>query len=252
MTADQRIPDILLERYRLNELPIGDATRVAEQLARDSELRARLAALERSDQALHEPIDRLGRRLAEKSRRPLRRLVLWALPAAAILAGVVVTAVVRMRGADVVREEERIKGSGSSLALYRRTPAGSERLADGTVARTGDVIRIGYRAAGHAYGAIVSVDGAGSVTMHLPLDGGRAAALKPGTTVLLDQAYELDDAPRWERFYFVVADSAFDVGPVEQAAREAARKPAELPPARLALPRAFEQANFTLQKESRP
>jgi hypothetical protein len=98
----------------------------------------------------------------------------------------------------------------------------------------------------------VSIDGAGNVTMHLPPAGDRAAALKHETTVLLDQAYELDDAPRWERFYFVAGESPFDVAPVMQAARDAAAKISGLPPAGLALPRGLEQSGFTLQKESRP
>ena len=40
--------------------------------------------------------------------------------------------------------------------------------------------------------------------------------------MLLDQAYELDDAPRWERFYFVTGDTPFAVAPIVDAARRAA------------------------------
>jgi hypothetical protein len=70
--------------------------------------------------------------------------------------------------------------------------------------------------------------------------------------VLLAQAYELDDAPLWERFYFIAGDTPFDVAPVMQAARDAAAKASGSPPAGLALPRGLEQTSFTLQKESRP
>jgi hypothetical protein len=101
----------------------------------------------------------------------------------------------------------------------------------------------------------VSIDGRGAVTMHLPPAGTHAAALKNEPTVLLDQAYELDDAPRWERFYFVTGDAAFDAAPVLQAARDAANGHSQQPPPDLALPptvaQSLEQAGFTLQKESR-
>jgi hypothetical protein len=128
-----------------------------------------------------------------------------------------------------------------ALALYRRTAAGSESLADGSVARAGDLVRVGYRSAGHAYGVIFSIDGRGHVTMHLPPAGGRAAPLGRETTVLLDTAYELDDAPLWERFYFVASDAPFGVAPVVDAVRRAA-----------ALPKGLEQSTISLQKEDRP
>ena len=129
--------------------------------------------------------------------------------------------------------------------MYRRTSGGSETLADGAVARQGDLVRVGYRSAGHAYGVIFSIDGRQTVTMHLPREGDRAAPLAREATVLLDRAYELDDASLWERFYFVAGDAPFDVAPIVAAARRA-------PSAALALPRGLDQATFSLQKEARP
>jgi hypothetical protein len=265
MSADNRIPDILLERYRLNELPNDEADRLAAQVAEDSQLRERIAALEASDEQLRQ--DRVPDRLEEGARRklagagakPRRSAVYWAMPAVAVTALVVIAVALVSappdRGSPAEQLKggsDRIKGLEPALALYRRTAEGSETLADGAVARKGELIRVGYRPAGRSYGAIVSIDGAGNVTMHLPPSGDRAAALKHETLVLLDQAYELDDAPRWERFYFVAGESPFDVGPVIQAARNAAAKTSGLPPVALALPRGLEQSSFTLQKESRP
>jgi hypothetical protein len=283
MTADH-IPDIVLERYRLNELPPADAARMAGEIGRDARLRERLEALDRSDHELDAHLDRLRTRLAASSVRGVRllerrslgeggqpdlsanrvRSIAWPIPAAVAI-GVVLAAVVwQTRAPFVVPEQpdsgtDRIKGTAVSgrpaLAVYRRTNDGSEQLADGTVAHAGDLIRVGYRSAGHSYGVIVSIDGAGAVTMHLPPAGTRAAALKNEPTVLLDQAYELDDAPRWERFYFVTGDAAFDAAPVLQAARDAANAHSQQPPPDLALPptvaQSLEQAGFTLQKESR-
>jgi hypothetical protein len=280
MTADH-IPDLVLERYRLNELPPAGAARMAGEIGRDPSLRERLAALDRSDHELNAHLDRLRTRLAAQvhvgpaeagphsrleSATPLvgsafRRTYI----PAAVAIGVVLGAVIWQTRAPVVvpapseTGTDRIKGTAASgrpaLAVYRRTNDGSEQLADGTVAHAGDLIRVGYRSAGHTYGVIVSIDGAGAVTMHLPPAGTHAAALKNEPTVLLDQAYELDDAPRWERFYFVTGDAAFDAAPVLQAARDAANAHSQQPPPDLALPptvaQSLEQAGFTLQKESR-
>jgi hypothetical protein len=283
MTADH-IPDLMLERYRLNELPPADAARMAGEIGRDANLRERLAALDRSDHELDAHLDRLRTRLAASSvrgvglleRRSLGeggqpdlsanrlRSLAWPLPAAVAI-GVVLGAVIWQTRAPFVMPApseagtDRIKGTAAggrpTLAVYRRTSDGSEQLADGTVAHAGDLIRVGYRSAGHSYGVIVSIDGAGTVTMHLPPAGTRAAALKSDATVLLDQAYELDDAPRWERFYFVAGDTAFDAAPVLQAARDAAKTRGQQPPSDLSLPpkdaQSLEQAGFTIQKESR-
>lgn len=119
---------------------------------------------------------------------------------------------------------ERIKGMRPALALFRKSERGSEALADGDVARAGDLVRVGYRAAGRAYGVILSIDGRGAVTLHLPAGGGRAAALHPGDTVLLGHSYELDDAPR------------------------AAAKRSGAPPQALALPPSLDQSTFLLLK----
>jgi hypothetical protein len=111
---------------------------------------------------------------------------------------------------------------------------------------------VGYHAAGHAYGVIVSIDGRRLVTLHLPRDGERAVPLGREATVLLDHAYELDDAPRWERFYFVTGNEPFLVSAVVIAAERAALVSRDDTPATLSLPAGLTQSVFSLQKESQP
>ncbi len=144
----------------------------------------------------------------------------------------------------------RTKGLGPTLSLFRKTPSGSETLADGDLAREGDVIRIGYRPLGRHYGVIVSLDGRGGVTRHLPERGGSAAVLQGSEVVLLAHAYQLDDAPDWERFFFVTADAPFPVATVEDAARRVAGTAGAA--AGLPLPQTLEQSAFLLTKERRP
>jgi len=260
--TEHPVHDIVLERYRLNELAPEDAADVARQLGRDARLRERLAALEESDIVLHEHVRAMERRLVARPQPARRRAIMWAIPAVVVAASLTMVVVAR-RPASVTPvtlvagpSSDRVKGASSNsvpgLALYRRTPDGSERLADGAVAHAGDVIRVGYHAAGRPYGVIVSIDGAGGVTMHLPAAGDQAVVLKDGATVLLDQAYELDAAPRWEQFYFIAGRTAFEVAPIVRAARDAAAAHTGSPPAGLAVPRSLEQASFTLQKERRP
>jgi hypothetical protein len=259
------VPDIILERYRLNELPKQQSDRLTDRLAHDAPLRDRLDALARSDDELRRGAlpatlaERLRTAAAARThashRSAWRSAAYWALPACAVMAAIVIIAVARTQGpgsvASNAADGDRIKGPGAVLALYRRTDGGSETLADGAIARAGDLLRVGYRAAGRPYGVILSIDGRGTVTMHLPASGDRAAALDRGATVLLDAAYELDDAPQWERFYFITGDTAFRVAPVVDAARRAAGDHRSAP-AVLALPHGLEQSTFSLQKEARP
>jgi hypothetical protein len=247
------IPDVLLERYRLNELPGAAHADIARAAAADASVLARLDALDRSDaeiRARYAPgvlaphADSHGScRAGARSRGTRRALVLAGALAAAVLALVVAIPRLAMAPGDT-----RIKGAAArpALAVYRRTPAGSERLADGDVARAGDLLRIGYAAAGKSYGVILSIDGAGGVTLHLPREGDEAPALAPGGLNLLDSSYELDEAPRIERFYFVTGTEPFHVGPIVLAARRAGPAPPLLP-----LPSGLEQVTFAVHKEVR-
>jgi len=248
--AEPRLPDIVLERYRLNELPPAEHNRLSDRLRRDEALRLRLESLDQSDREIRRDyrpevfIQRMQERL---SARPVRgRFPAWALPAVLVAATLVLVVFLPRMGPSET-DGDRIKGLLPGLAVFRKTDSGSETLADGAIAHSGDVIRLGYRAAGKPYGVILSIDGRGAVTRHLPPNGDQAASLHGEPTVLLDQAYELDDAPRWERFYFVTGETAFAVQPVMDAARRAASNPRPQPA--LELPRGLEQSIFLLQKE---
>jgi hypothetical protein len=89
----------------------------------------------------------------------------------------------------------------------------------GAKAHAGDFLRIGYHSGGFPYGAIVSVDGNGSVTRHWPVDGARAARLEKGEA-LLPEAFVLDAAPAYERFYFVVSSRPFELDPLIESLRD--------------------------------
>jgi len=273
------IPDLLLERYRLNEASAAEKADIERRLREDATLRERLAEIERSDAEIRASdftaslathvedtaarrsaagSRRVGSALrrilhARASRRASARILRWALPLAVGVAAMVVVVVGSRSGS--VRPDpsgERIKGLRPSLSVFRQTPAGSEKLADASTARAGDVVRLAYQAAGQSHGVIVSIDGRGGVTVHLPPIGGMAARLKPGDRVLLDQAYELDDAPRWECFYFVTAPAPFDVQPIVDAAKRAAAGHPASPPSTLPVSQSLEQSRFVLQKAQRP
>jgi hypothetical protein len=254
------VPDLYLERYRLGELPEDERDRIERLLVLDPELRDRLEALQASDAevARDYPAPLMDERIRARARAEgvSRRTAasgkgsggwMTALAAARrawVMPALAAAAVVLAVGVGVVRPPAPddgilLKGGAAELVVYRKTAAG-------------DLVRVGYRAAGQPYGAILSTDGNGNVTLHMPRSGGRATSLAPGATVLLDFSYELDDAPRWERFYLVTGDEPFPLEPVRRAARAVATAGSPGAPPPLPLDGELDQSVFTLSKESVP
>jgi hypothetical protein len=238
MTTDSGrspVPDLWLERLRLGELAPADARALEDRLRHDPEARARLEAIDRDDR--EQRAARLPHRIATAARqriaargpdvhRPrVRTLTVAAAGAACLLA--VAAVIVRSPQLPGTSPDDgdgdRLKGTGPAIVAFRKAGDTSAPLRDGDTARERDVIRLGYQSAGRAFGAIVSIDGRGVVTQHLPVSGTTAVRLAASGVALLDAAYELDDAPRFERFCLVTSDRPFDVGVVLDAARTAAR-----------------------------
>ena len=246
--------DWKLERFRLNELPEEEMGAVQRALDEDPDLRARLKALEGSDREIHAsyPTEWMARQVARRLERrgpssisrfgphlALAAVIVLAVVFAIYLPGPEAPPTWDRKGVDGIR----LKGVKPDLLLYRKRASEVEQLADSSVAYAGDLIQIFYRAAGKPFGVIVSVDGRGTVTRHLPASGTSAVRLIQGDPVSLDYSYELDDAPKWERFYFLTADTSFDVRDVAQAA--------EGSPDSLRVGREIEQFAITLYKGGR-
>ena len=252
---DDPIPDLFLERLRLGELPAAESERLRRRLGQDPALRRRLEEMEREaapPAALAAGVRaRLG---PAPARARAARPALWLAVAAAGGLGFAAWPLLHHTGgaatgpATVATPDPLVRAKGllPALRLFRKTRTGSEVLPEGARGRKGDLIRIAYRAGGQSYGAIVSVDGRGTVTRHLPARGTHAVGLGAGE-VLLDQSYELDDAPRFETFYLVTGPDPFDLEPVLAAAQRAAGTGGpSAPPLPLAPP--LEQSVVSLEK----
>ncbi|ATB33915.1 ActD-like protein [Melittangium boletus] len=259
MSTPHRTPDWLLERIALGELPPDELAEARARLAREPDGDARLAALEAENQALlaRRPPAAVAREVEVRARRasPERRL-LPALALVPVLAGLALLMVppdpapVGMSGGDsALTEVTRAKGLRPRLLVHRDGASGPEELAEKTLAQAGDVVQLSYVAGDAAYGAILSVDGRGVVTLHAPESGASALPLSSSGAHALPHAYALDDAPAFERFFFITSDQPFALEPVLAAARDlAASDDAHLVP--LALPPGLGQTSFTLEKSA--
>ena len=258
----RRIPDIALEQYLLGELPKREMAEVNRLLERDDGLRARLEELKLSNREIldHYPANEMSRKIQSKLDHPSTQGSLlrpWPMRALVAAATLILLVLLLPKEFDSVRPIEttstqRAKGSEPQLKLYRKTPTGSEALEDGARVAPGDVIRIAYLAAGRSYGVIASVDGRGTVTLHVPSHGNQSVKLKNDGQILLDFALELDDAPRWERFYFVAGDTPFEVASVLEAAEQIDIERSADRPERLNVSNGLDQFVVTLAKGENP
>jgi Predicted transmembrane transcriptional regulator (anti-sigma factor) len=238
-----RLPDLLLERYALGELSEAERSRVETVLSSDPAARARLDELEASSDDI---LDRYpgaeiaasikrrmltssegsaGRRSAPGARFS-RGLGLSAAAVALVLVGAVVAR--SFLWAPSQDDMLRAKGGAPGLMIYKKTAGDPQLLADGDRAAKGDVLQIRYAAGAARYGVIVSIDGRGSITWHLPPSATSAMPSMPSSResprleesgAFLGSAYELDDAPDFERFFIVSSGEAFDPAKVGAALR---------------------------------
>lgn len=192
-----------LERYVLRELPAERLAQLDERCASDPELAQQVAALRASNAEVlrAQPPELVAAQITrrQQARGQRRRLALHLLATAGVAAALVVASVREDDGG------ERTKGAARpALELWLSEARGPRLLRDGEEVSAGATVQLGYRAAGARYGVIGSIDGRGGATLHFPsgADGATALAAPP---TLLDHAYQLDDAPRFERFFLVLA-----------------------------------------------
>jgi hypothetical protein len=242
------LPDWLVERAALDEVPAASRERIDRADAR--ELAERIAAL-REDNARELAAHPAGPALAQiearvvaarQKRARQRRIALVGFASTA--ATVVVVAWFATRPATqehvfhppVVDAGDGVRIKGDPLLVYRQVGEDAERLSADAIVRAGDLIQLQYTPA-DTHGVIASVDGAGVVTLHYPNreDAAPEATILNDKPTRLAHAYELDDAPRFERFFFITAKRPIDVQQTLDALRSLARRsdsdtgPAELP-----------------------
>lgn len=248
--ADE-IPDLLVELLLLGELPEPEGSALRRQLEAAGD--PRLEQLARSNAEVLEryPPSMMAARLrGALGERPRARGRGWRAGAAgmAAAAALALVWVVRPTPSEPTSEptgeqaealpvgegDEQVRDKGGErLVVHRKLPTGAEQLLPGALVAPGDVLQLGYVRGDRSHGVIVSIDGVGAVTLHWPPNPDDDTALADGPTQL-DYAFELDDSPGFERFFFITASQPLPVQEVMGAVRAlAGRDDARHAPLRL-------------------
>lgn len=258
---EDRVPDWLVEKVHLGLA--SDEERALVLASPDA--RSRLEALPAQDRFFHEkfPIDEEIRRIESKYRiaqasneSSNRAPLTWVLVGPLLAAGLALLLI----GLPPASERPdspldpdgptTVKGLKPKLRLYRQRSSGIETVGAGVMTREGDILQLGLVRGEATHGAVVSVDGRGAVTLHFPAEASGSTELGKGEQ-RLTQAYQLDDAPEFERFFFVTTHGKpTDVSTVVHAA-EALAAQGQAREGDLALPRGYAQTAVLVRKEAR-
>jgi hypothetical protein len=264
-----RISDLKVEQLALGELDPEEARAVEAALEADGD--ERLAEIQASNEAIVEELApaavaaEVRRRVEEREPRGSRAawLAVPVMAAAGLLLWVATADDPEVAPADAtpaiyrddlaaMNDTVRIKGSTEPhLLLYRKRDQGEEKLEPGQAVSAGDVLQISYVAAGRQRGVVLSIDGGGAVTLHHPTAVGEPARLQERGETPLPHGYELDDAPEFERFFFVTPEDAggeIDVAAVIERAQSLASEPEAARERPLPVPDTLQQWSLVVRK----
>lgn len=238
------IPDWKLERYLTGDLPESEMREIREMEATDEIFAGRVKMMREDNAAILKklPFERLSEKMeargtlasggsfiSGKGMPAGFKLVKFAAAAALVLA-VVSVALISQReigpdagtqiagGAqvmdvamvDVQDDGTRIKGLDARMEIWKKTGDSAVQMQNLDEAREGDEIQLRYSVPEKCFGLLFSMDGNGTITMHMA-DGSQAIALEPGKMTTLPFAYKLDNAPKFEKFFLLTSQKDFTI-----------------------------------------
>jgi hypothetical protein len=256
-----------IERFLLGELPPSRMEEIARLIQQDPDLREEVESVKRSQDEMmkQHPIEAMlpgilkryeenkrQARIREKTRPITLRRLLYATPVVASVLILLFVVFVRdgtSPGFTRIKGEESVDFGKTQIIIYRQNPKEIELLDNQSKAKAGDLLQLAYIPAGKTHGVIFSIDGNGVVTLHYPESRNDSSLLKQERKNLLSSAYELDNAPDFERFFFITAMEEIDVTDILKKAEALALSPALAETGNLKLPYSYHQFSILLNKE---
>ena len=231
MTSVNKISDFKLERYLLGELSEKEMRELQERELSDEIFAARVAEMRLQGKRFvaENPFVALEAKMAaaEQSANDERNVVSvrWLKVAAALVIALgVFSTVLLNRNVETfdskdaamqvamadVDDGTRIKGMQASLEVWKKTGDSAVQMVNLGDAHEGDEIQLRYRVPQKCFGMLFSMDGNGTITMHMG-EGNKAIELEPGKMTTLPFAYKLDNAPKFEKFFLLTSQNSFEI-----------------------------------------
>lgn len=228
------IPDWKLEKYLTGDLPASEMRELRELEATDEVFAGRVRMFREDNLAILRkmPFKSLEAKLnggAGSADSSAPRFAWVKIAAAVVVALGIFSAVFVVDKDDIIHSSEtveiaagmdvamadvedgtRIKGMESRMEIWKKTTKGIVQLENLSDASEGDEIQLRYSVPQKCFGILFSMDGNGTLTMHMGNEN-KAIALEPGKMVTLPFAYKLDNAPKFEKFFLLTSSSEFEL-----------------------------------------
>ncbi len=259
----KNIPDLHYEQILLSEISEEEARKILAE----SGSKEKIEQLKESNAEIlfnhppHKIVEQINARLKMKKKSFIsdlipKKLIAQIASAAAALAIITIAIINPASPGDSSGDGNNIKGLTPKLQVFRDESDGPNSvfrlLEDGATVHENDLIQLSYRPAGQPFGIIFSIDGTGAVNPYYPrYFSDLANELGKGGTVNLDFSLRLDDAPLFEKFYFITSEEEFSPAEVEMIAENFAAEPSRVISGDLPLPSNFEQYSITFYKEGK-
>ncbi len=272
MSKQHTIPDIILERYLLGEVDEQETQYIQALTAENKIIQKRIKEIQSSNkkilikypakQMAQQIKTKLAQQIPEKQKktssfflRPVP-LVGFASACVVLLAAVFIIPLFLTSQPGVINHTDdttRIKGTDMKydkplIAIFLKNGAQGEKLKDGSTVSAHDTIQVQYFAAQNKYGVIFSIDGRGKISLHFPYQKSANTMLTQHKKIFLADSFELDDAPDFERFFFISSDSPLNTTEILAKAGQIAKDSDLARKEYLDLPQKFNQTTFTLIK----
>jgi hypothetical protein len=211
MNSKKAVPQIYLEKFALGQATSEEVT-VLKSLLNDSELEAEVLRITENNEALlsRYPANLMAKQIATRLERESKTSffsIKWMAPVAmAALLMILIFKPSPDAGNDIL-----LKGQQPHISVYRKTADSYEKLLQKQFAETGNLLQIRYSAAEAIHGVIASIDGNGTVTLHFPQEVTGSTILNGKGEISTPNSYELDNAPDFERFYFITSKVPINV-----------------------------------------
>ena len=239
------IPDWKLERFLTGDLPKEEMKKIQELEATDVIFAQRVKMLRDDNKAILNklPFEMLSEKIEAENaanldtakENALRFNIVKFAAAAVFILAVALVAFMAQRetvvtvenvGSDIAQNAQdlqnaqvalaetqsdtRIKGLDARMEVWKKTSAGIVKLQDLDSVSEGDEIQLRYSVPEKCFGLLFSMDGNGALTLHMG-NGEKSIELVPGKMNSLPFAYKLDNAPYFEKFFFVTSTNQFTV-----------------------------------------
>lgn len=235
------IPEWKLERYLLGELSPHEAEEISELSKSDDILRMRIQTLQESNAEFLKahPAKNAFRDIIRSRSRTGSARGLQIAAMITVLLGIMAVAYLKFQPTEIMNGVDemgstsgtevamnldqtasgsdvaagiRIKGLPSRFEVWKKAGDSAIQMQDRDSVIAGDELQIRYTVAEKCFGLLFSMDGNGFVTIHIGQDN-NAVELAPQGIKFLPTAYKLDNAPYFEKFFFLTAGEAFSIAP---------------------------------------